>query len=769
MDGMRNLEQYGRRTILEQDYLDAMKAEGVRLLYRSWMGHSQGGAAPRSKAKLIEGLIKDEVSIDWGRVNDWYDNLPAGALPPLEVPLGIIEQYWLTDRTMYQAVLNDHAYIPELEDVDGEHDVDPESEEGHPPGTSTQHDELNEEDAPNDDAEDLFAPDGPPSTQPRKAGDVIADNMVVAPGVLGGEAGDVPARGGPVAGTSSGQGAGLLLDEPMLTLTSLPSSLNLAEPGKGSTSPARQQNDRAAQTTQPRGSTASRESAPIPVPPPITEERSRRILHVLEAGGFVDDDYVPPVQSAPGGSPACSRASTPASSDLESTAEEGELLARWEIGPEDPMWQYYVQAKNRDAAGLFEGKDLPWEGHGVLHGQGGIVALVTDFRKDPEGKAPRVVVFLPAMWLRYHVRCRVFTVSSHTLVNALLQHPLCLEGDLYIALPVSFGNEQCVHVIGGVDPLGEVYMSPDPFHIELELLDDVLVPKTVKKTFFSISLLINRPVGTIPQKRSRRDSSPPLARHEPSTNRPRLALEYRSGIDAPVNEPALGQCALPPAKRPSVPPRVRRPATPGPAGRVVPPARRPLAAVEGPRPPAKGKQPVGNREEEIHDDEDDDEITEIPPPPRVAQLAQAPRPEASSSRPQPPCELPPAQAEVLAYLRGTAWHKSVVVSEIRASGKKGDNGSRTVDVLRKWAHVVGTLTESPTPFTDSKKARVTSTVLGAFLEHSDDWSQNAYQVYRFLQQEPTNDRMREVIAHLDPAKPMGMAALARALKPATSS
>ena len=122
-----------------------------------------------------------------------------------------------------------------------------------------------------------------------------------------------------------------------------------------------------------------------------------------------------------------------------------------------------------------------------------------------------------------------------------------------------------------------------------------------------------------------------------------------------------------------------------------------------------------------------------------------------------------AQQDLYQYLKSTSWDSSPVVAAIRASGGKGDNGSRTLDVIRQWAHVVGTLTELPTPYADPKRIRITSGVLGLFLQHSDDWSQNAYSVYRYLQQEPTNEGMRNAIASLG-TRPMGMGAMARFLR-----
>ncbi len=163
--------------------------------------------------------------------------------------------------------------------------------------------------------------------------------------------------------------------------------------------------------------------------------------------------------------------------------------------------------------------DLPWDGHGIVHGQSGVVAFGRDYRKDPEGKGPRVVVFLSGVWMRYNAPQQTFTTTSHALVQALLHDPLFLEGasacvpclhadirltcsrfntgDLYVGLPVSFGNEVCVHIIGGVDATGGVYLSPEPFPIELALLDETVGPATLHNTSLSVSFLIN-PVSVAP-------------------------------------------------------------------------------------------------------------------------------------------------------------------------------------------------------------------------------------------------------------------------------
>ena len=184
--------------------------------------------------------------------------------------------------------------------------------------------------------------------------------------------------------------------------------------------------------------------------------------------------------------------------------------------------------------------------------------------------------------------------------------------------------------------------------------------------------------------------------------------------------------------------------------------------------------------------EDVDEEPDVPPPPPRVAIPRPPHREPSVSddvlpgpSQQPalgaPQVAPPqgagvspdglswAQQDLYQYLKSTSWHSSAVVAAIRASGGKGDNGSRTVDVIRQWSHIVGTLTDMPTPYADPKRVRVTSGVLGLFLQHSDDWCQNAYQVYRYLQQEPTNEAMRNALANLG-TRPMGMATMAKFLK-----
>ena len=84
----------------------------MQLLYRAWK--SLSGAAPRwAKTYLIEGLRDEEVSIDWGRINHWYETLSNMELPPANCPSGIVSQFWDGDRAMYQAVLACQAYIPE--------------------------------------------------------------------------------------------------------------------------------------------------------------------------------------------------------------------------------------------------------------------------------------------------------------------------------------------------------------------------------------------------------------------------------------------------------------------------------------------------------------------------------------------------------------------------------------------------------------------------------------------------------------------------------
>lgn len=76
------------------------------------------------------------------------------------------------------------------------------------------------------------------------------------------------------------------------------------------------------------------------------------------------------------------------------------------------------------------GPDLPWDGDGIMHGRSGVVGLVRDYRKDLQGKGPRLIVFLSDVWLRYVVPQQTFVVMPLALIKALLDQPLVIEGML---------------------------------------------------------------------------------------------------------------------------------------------------------------------------------------------------------------------------------------------------------------------------------------------------------------------------------------------------
>ena len=286
----------------------------------------------------------------------------------------------------------------------------------------------------------------------------------------------------------------------------------------------------------------------------------------------------------------------------------------------------------------------------------------------------------------------------------------------------------------------------------------------------------------IPQKRPRSDSWPDDASGQSTTHRlgggalgpDRLRHAGQPGPGQPVPV-VLDSNAV----QLTGPVHVDRPAkrTTHPSARM----RQPTPGTSRDPHPSTSKanvRPVeGTRLADLAED-DEDEVMEISPPTRPTRPAHSDRGDAASvpkrsskAHSGPPGEstakmahdLTGVQLEVLTYLKGTEWHDAADVLAIRSSGKGTDNGSRTVEDLRVWAWLVGNLMKAPTPFSDKKKYRITSAVIGAFLEHSEDWTQNAYQVYRYLLQEPRNDAMRQAIAQLG-SKPLGMAAFARCLK-----
>ena len=68
---------------------------------------------------------------------------------------------------------------------------------------------------------------------------------------------------------------------------------------------------------------------------------------------------------------------------------------------------------------------------------------------------------------------------------------MCDVGDFYVGLPVRIGHEECIHIIGGVDGSGGVYTAPDPFLVDLKLVEEGLVPSTFKDTHLSVAFCLN--------------------------------------------------------------------------------------------------------------------------------------------------------------------------------------------------------------------------------------------------------------------------------------
>ena len=102
--------------------------------------------------------------------------------------------------------------------------------------------------------------------------------------------------------------------------------------------------------------------------------------------------------------------------------------------------------------------------------------MVKDYRKDPDGKTPRMVVFMSNVWLCYVARTQVFVASAHTLIDSLLEDPLFLEGThtllfdnclTHLMCPSRRLLRSCAHdrwgVVRAVDTTRDIHMSPDSF------------------------------------------------------------------------------------------------------------------------------------------------------------------------------------------------------------------------------------------------------------------------------------------------------------------
>ena len=83
-------------------------------LYTAWKGHFHTGTPRWGKSHLIEGLLDEEVSIDWDRVISWLEELLPRQNPPV-MPSGIVSQFWDTDCAMFRAVRARQAVVPHVE------------------------------------------------------------------------------------------------------------------------------------------------------------------------------------------------------------------------------------------------------------------------------------------------------------------------------------------------------------------------------------------------------------------------------------------------------------------------------------------------------------------------------------------------------------------------------------------------------------------------------------------------------------------------------
>lgn len=68
---------------------------------------------------------------------------------------------------------------------------------------------------------------------------------------------------------------------------------------------------------------------------------------------------------------------------------------------------------------------------------------------------------------------------------------MCNVGDFYVGLPVRIGDEECIHIIGGVDASGGVYTAPDPFLVDLTVVEDGSVPSSMQNTHLSVAFSLN--------------------------------------------------------------------------------------------------------------------------------------------------------------------------------------------------------------------------------------------------------------------------------------
>ncbi|KAI0730426.1 hypothetical protein C8Q76DRAFT_832426 [Earliella scabrosa] len=452
-----------------------------------------------------------------------------GWLPPAVPPEGVDEQFWGTDRAIFECITNGLGTMPDDLDADGEDEPNPPPAANAPPTQNapppnneglTLHDSDSLTTLPSDGEE--VTRDQPvgvtfPATHPTAV--VNEDSVTADVGqplppsqLLPAPVSQLSAAHDSTSRVLESSAAGLIQTVPITTVTadsqnSLPlpqASVQPIDKGKRREVPPELGDAGAEGSAHLSADHAAPTCVSEPSEKPAAIAREKLIWGVLNAAGFSSD----------------------VSTEVTDSDENDDL---WELHSDNSMREYqtYTSVKRSEVMPkLFVGKGHRWPGNGVLHSTASILATGRDLRPDAAGivREREVVTALENVGMRFYCQSQMFTARSDSLARALAASSLLREGNLHISVNLEVERRVRLHDIAAMDSGGGLYLDPNTSLVELRILAPAERPRTFPNAFFAFDFVII-PAISIPAKRPRPASLDALFELEPGSSRHKLTLQ----------------------------------------------------------------------------------------------------------------------------------------------------------------------------------------------------------------------------------------------------